>query len=80
MLLMKEATETRAPLPMQTVTVDAASAGSILVKRGQLLRITALEDGAVASLCTCPATTLGCSATLTYWAPACAWSITAGVR
>jgi uncharacterized protein YcgI (DUF1989 family) len=50
MLLMKEATETRAPLPMQTVTVDAASAGSILVKRGQLLRITALEDGAVASL------------------------------
>jgi uncharacterized protein YcgI (DUF1989 family) len=50
MLLMKEATETRAPLPMQTVTVDAASAGSILVKRGQLLRITALADGAVASL------------------------------
>lgn len=50
MLLMKEATETRAPLPLQTVTVDAASAGSILVKRGQLLRITALEDGAVASL------------------------------
>ncbi|WP_055135012.1 urea carboxylase-associated family protein [Pseudomonas corrugata] len=50
MLLMKEATETRVPLPMQTVTVDAASAGSILVKRGQLLRITALEDGAVASL------------------------------
>jgi len=50
MLLMKEATETRAPLPMQTLTVDAASAGSILVKRGQLLRITALEDGAVASL------------------------------
>lgn len=50
MLLMKEATDTRAPLPMQSVTVPAASAGSILVKRGQLLRITALEDGAVASL------------------------------
>ena len=50
MLLMKEATETRAPLPMQSVTVDAGSAGSMLVKRGQLLRITALADGAVASL------------------------------
>jgi len=50
MLLMKEATETRAPLPVQSVHVAAASAGSILVKRGQLLRITALQDGAVASL------------------------------
>jgi uncharacterized protein YcgI (DUF1989 family) len=50
MLLMKEAIETRAPLPMQAVTVDAGSAGSILVKHGQLLRITALEEGAVASL------------------------------
>jgi uncharacterized protein YcgI (DUF1989 family) len=50
MLLMKDATETRAPLPMQSVTVPAASAGSMLVKRGQLLRITAREDGAVASL------------------------------
>jgi len=35
---------------MQSVTVDAGSAGSMLVKRGQLLRITALADGAVASL------------------------------
>jgi uncharacterized protein YcgI (DUF1989 family) len=50
MLLMKDATDTRAPLPLQSVTVPAASAGSILVKRGQLLRITAREDGAVASL------------------------------
>jgi uncharacterized protein YcgI (DUF1989 family) len=50
MLLMKEATDTRAPLPVQSVTVDAGSAGSVLVKRGQLLRITALADGAVASL------------------------------
>lgn len=50
MLLMKDATETRAPLPLQTVTVAAGTAGSILVKRGQLLRITALNDGAVASL------------------------------
>jgi uncharacterized protein YcgI (DUF1989 family) len=50
MLLMKEATETRAPLPMQSVEVAAGGAGSILVKRGQLLRIKALADGAVASL------------------------------
>jgi len=50
MLLMKDATPTRAPLPMQAVKVAAGSAGSILVKRGQLLRIKALEDGAVASL------------------------------
>lgn len=50
MLLMKEASETRTPLPMQVVTVAAGSAGSILVKRGQLLRITAVQEGAVASL------------------------------
>lgn len=50
MLIMKDAIETRAPLPPQSVRVPAASAGSILVKRGQLLRITALQDGAVASL------------------------------
>lgn len=50
MLLMKEATETRAPLPTQSVQVAPGSAGSVLVKRGQLLRITALENGVVASL------------------------------
>ncbi len=50
MLLMKDATQTRPPLPMQTVKIAAGSAGSIVVKRGQLLRITALQAGAVASL------------------------------
>lgn len=50
MLIMKEHITDRAPLPTQRVEVAAGSAGSILVKRGQLLRIEALEDGAVASL------------------------------
>lgn len=50
MLLMKDASQSRAPLPVQVRHVEAGSAGSILVKRGQLLRITALEAGAVASL------------------------------
>lgn len=50
MLLMKDTTQLRAPLPLQAVTVPAGSVGSVLVKRGQLLRITALEDGLVASL------------------------------
>jgi uncharacterized protein YcgI (DUF1989 family) len=50
MLLMKDSVETRMPLPLHTVRVAAASAGSVRVKRGQLLRITALQDGAVASL------------------------------
>jgi len=50
MLLMKDASQSRAPLPVQVHRVEAGSAGSIVVKRGQLLRITALEDGAVASL------------------------------
>lgn len=50
MLLMKEATETREALPARRVTVPAGGAGSILVKRGQLLRITALEPGVVACL------------------------------
>lgn len=50
MLLMKDPSHNRAALPTASVHVAAASAGSILVKRGQLLRITALDDGAVASL------------------------------
>ena len=50
MLLMKDSGQNRDPLPVQVTHVAAGSAGSILVKRGQLLRITALEDGAVASL------------------------------
>lgn len=50
MLLMKESLQDRAPLPAQVSYIEAGGAGSIQVKRGQLLRITALEDGAVASL------------------------------
>jgi uncharacterized protein YcgI (DUF1989 family) len=50
MLLMKDPSGNRAALPLSKVRIAAASAGSIVVKRGQLLRITALEDGAVASL------------------------------
>lgn len=50
MLIMKEHITDRAPLPAHRVEVAAGSAGSIAVKRGQLLRIEALEDGAVASL------------------------------
>ncbi|MEH3023643.1 MAG: urea carboxylase-associated family protein [Pseudomonas oryzihabitans] len=50
MLLMKEPRGDRAPLPPQRVDIAAGSVGSIAVKRGQLLRIEALEDGAVASL------------------------------
>jgi uncharacterized protein YcgI (DUF1989 family) len=50
MLLMKENQNDRSPLPAQRVEVAAGTAGSIAVKRGQLLRIEALADGAVASL------------------------------
>jgi len=50
MLLMKDPSHDREPLPVRVTHVEAGSAGSILVKRGQLLRITAVEDGAVASL------------------------------
>ncbi|WP_288462370.1 urea carboxylase-associated family protein [uncultured Pseudomonas sp.] len=50
MLLMKEHLAERAPLPLQRVDVPAGSAGSIAVKRGQLLRIEALDAGTVASL------------------------------
>lgn len=50
MLIMKEHITDRTPLPTRRVDVAASSAGSIAVKRGQLLRIEALEDGAVASL------------------------------
>ena len=50
MLIMKEHVTDRAPLPARRVEVAASSAGSIAVKRGQLLRIEALEEGAVASL------------------------------
>ncbi|MGG2399400.1 urea carboxylase-associated family protein [Pseudomonas sp. SH1-B] len=50
MLLMKNPATDRAPLPAVRVEVAAGSAGSIALKRGQLLRIEALEDGAVASL------------------------------
>lgn len=50
MLLMKNPSTDRAPLPAVRVEVAAGSAGSIALKRGQLLRIEALEDGAVASL------------------------------
>lgn len=50
MLLMKEHITDRAPLPAARVEVPAGSAGSIEVKRGQLLRIEALGAGAVASL------------------------------
>jgi uncharacterized protein YcgI (DUF1989 family) len=50
MLLMKDASQNREPLPVQVTHVAAGSAGSILVRRGQLLRITALADGAIASL------------------------------
>lgn len=51
MLLMREefAENTTRPLAAP-VEVDAGSVGSIRVLRGQLLRITALGDGAVASL------------------------------
>ncbi len=51
MLLMREAfSETGARELAESVTVEAGTAGTIKVLRGQLLRITALEDGAVASL------------------------------
>lgn len=50
MLLMKDSSQNRTPLPVQVRHVEAGSTGSIVVKRGQLLRITAMEDGAVASL------------------------------
>ncbi|MBP2168214.1 uncharacterized protein YcgI (DUF1989 family) [Erwinia toletana] len=52
MLLMKEGfTSEEAPRTVaSTVTVAPGTAGSIRVLRGQLLRITALGDGAVASL------------------------------
>ncbi|MGE7991066.1 urea carboxylase-associated family protein [Pseudomonas sp. NPDC089554] len=50
MLLMKENVADRSPLPAQTTVVPAGTAGSIAVRRGQLLRIEALEEGAVASL------------------------------
>ncbi|SHM05574.1 urea carboxylase-associated family protein [Phytopseudomonas punonensis] len=50
MLIMKEHILDRAPLPMCRVDVAAGCAGAIAVKRGQLLRIEALDDGAVASL------------------------------
>jgi uncharacterized protein YcgI (DUF1989 family) len=50
MLLMKDLEEVRQPLPYASVKVQAGSAGSIVVKRGQLLRITALQGGVVASL------------------------------
>jgi uncharacterized protein YcgI (DUF1989 family) len=50
MLIMKDHIADRAPLPTRRIQVAAGSAGSIAVKRGQLLRIQALENGAVASL------------------------------
>jgi uncharacterized protein YcgI (DUF1989 family) len=50
MLLMKDPSRNRQPSPLHISHVAAGGAGSILVKQGQLLRITALEDGAVASL------------------------------
>ncbi|MFS2222720.1 urea carboxylase-associated family protein [Pantoea sp. B65] len=52
MLLMKEGftTDSTPRSLADSVTVEAGSAGSIRVLRGQLLRITALGDGAVASL------------------------------
>lgn len=40
----------RAPLPRHSVRVMPGQAGSIAVLQGQLLKITALDDGAVASL------------------------------
>ncbi|MEM6160472.1 urea carboxylase-associated family protein [Erwinia sp. P6884] len=51
MLLMRETSEeTTARTLAEPVTVPAGQAGAIRVLRGQLLRITAQEDGAVASL------------------------------
>jgi uncharacterized protein len=49
MLLMIDP-PTRAPQPTRRVTVPAGTAGAIEVLQGQLLKITALEAGAVASL------------------------------
>lgn len=53
MLLMREGfdaeNQTERPLA-NPVNVDAGTAGAIVVKRGQLLKITAQGDGAVASL------------------------------
>ncbi len=51
MLLMREAcSETQVRELAEPVTVEAGTSGAIKVLRGQLLRITALEEGAVASL------------------------------
>lgn len=51
MLLMRENyEETALRTQAESVTVEPGSVGSIKVLRGQLLRITALGDGAVASL------------------------------
>ncbi len=51
MLLMREAFSETASRPLASkVHVAAGTSGAIKVLRGQLLRITALEDGAVASL------------------------------
>lgn len=51
MLLMKEGFNAEASRPLaETVRVEAGTVGSIKVLRGQLLKITAAEAGAVASL------------------------------
>lgn len=90
MLLMREGFTEEVPRPVAApLTVAAGDVGAIQVLRGQLLRISALAPGAVASLFGFSLwirrygsrfTTPASLATAICSAPACAWLTIAAVR